>query len=105
MSIVLDSVLFVGVVQIIRITVDTDEAASFFLTTVGNPSNLSVLGARLLISMKEAGIKSLNQGTTHEESDSMTISVIEFANLSQNSLGVVPENDVTPAQAASRVDV
>lgn len=51
-SIVHDSVLFVGAIQIIGSTAETYNASAFSLVVVGNSYNLSILGARVLINKR-----------------------------------------------------
>ena len=50
---------------------------AFILNFVASPSLLSILGARLLFNMKEAGEKGLNQGTSCGAKS--TMSDIDFA--------------------------
>ena len=55
----------------------TAETTRFFvLALMGNPAFLSVLGARLLFNMKEAGTKGLNEGRSCGSKS--TVSDIEF---------------------------
>ena len=49
---------------------------SYILGGLGNPPLLSILGARLLFNMKEAGAKGLNEGTSCGSKS--VISDIEF---------------------------
>ena len=56
----------------------TDESETFnsALSILANPALLSILGARLLFNMKEAGAKGLNEGTSCGSKS--TISDIDF---------------------------
>ena len=76
------SVIFVSVLNILTDNFgDNESLLPFILNLVGNPSFLSILGARLLFNMKEAGEKGLNQGTSCGSNS--TISEIDFADAAQ----------------------
>ena len=76
------SVILVSVFAIAdNLTLESNALFAYILTVLGNPSLLSILGARLLFNMKEAGAKGLNEGTSCGSKS--TISDIEF--------GVPPE--------------
>ena len=47
--------------------------------TLGNPSILSSVGARLLINMKEAGAKGWNEGMGSSAGSKATVSGMDFA--------------------------
>ena len=59
------SVILVSVFQIvINFTVGPDtQFLAVILNSLGNPALLSILGARLLFNMKEAGEHGVNEGT------------------------------------------
>lgn len=59
--------------------------AGFVINMLANPALLALLGARLLFNMKEAGEKSLNQGTSCESKS--TVSAIDFAEVPQAGTG------------------
>ena len=72
------SVILVSVFQI-AINFFTSESNALFtyaLEVLANPPLLSILGARLLFNMKEAGAKGLNEGTSCGSKS--TISDIDF---------------------------
>ena len=72
------SVILVSVFQIVVNFTDGSNALfTYVLNVLGNPPLLSILGARLLFNMKEAGAKGLNEGTSCGQKS--TISDIEFA--------------------------
>lgn len=70
------SVILVSVLQIIDNIVDNNSALGFIFSAIGNPALLSLLGARLLFNMKEAGEKGLNQGMSCGSRS--TVSGIDF---------------------------
>ena len=71
------SVILVSVFEItIDFTFESDALFVYILLVLANPSLLSILGARLLFNMKEAGLKGLNEGTSCGLKS--TISDIEF---------------------------
>ena len=81
-SVLMHSVILVSVFAIVGNF--TDKSNALFPCIVGglnNPALLSILGARLLFNMKEAGVKGLNEGTSCGSKS--TISDINF--------GVPPE--------------
>ena len=47
--------------------------------SLGNPAILSLVGARLLINMKEAGAKGLNEGMGSSAGSKATVSGMDFA--------------------------
>lgn len=47
--------------------------------TIGNPAVLSLVGVRLLLNMKEAGAKGLNQGVGGSGGSRFTVSGMDFA--------------------------
>ena len=72
------SVIFVSVLQVIDVNAGGGSTLlSIILDLVGSPALLSILGARLLFNMKEAGEKGLNQGTSCGSKS--TVSEIDFA--------------------------
>lgn len=72
------SVILVSVLQILDDNLGEDSTLlSAILTSVGSPAFLSILGARLLFNMREAGEKGLNEGTSCESKS--TVSGIDFA--------------------------
>ena len=71
------SVILVGVFAIVfNFTVESSALFTYILSVLGNPPLLSILGARLLFNMKEAGAKGLNEGTSCGSKS--TISDIDF---------------------------
>ena len=71
------SVILVSVFAIIgNVTVESNALFTYALCVLANPPLLSILGARLLFNMKEAGAKGLNEGTSCGSKS--TISDIEF---------------------------
>ena len=56
--------------------VESNTLFAYILDVLANPSLLSILGARLLFNMKEAGAKGLNEGTSCGSKS--TISDIDF---------------------------
>ena len=60
------SVILVSVFTIAdNLTLESNALFTYILSVLGNPSLLSILAsARLLFNMKEAGAKSLNEGTS-----------------------------------------
>ena len=71
------SVILVCVVQIVEgFTLGLNALFVYVLNVLANPPLLSILGARLLFNMKEAGAKGLNEGTSCGSKS--TISDIEF---------------------------
>ena len=73
------SVILVSVFEIVIDSTDTSRSNALFgyiLFAIANPSLLSIIGARLLYNMKEAGAKGLNEGTSCDSKS--TISDIEF---------------------------
>ena len=71
------SVILVSVIAIVvDLPIGSNARFAYVLSVLGNPSLLSVLGARLLFNMKEAGAKGLNEGTSCGSRS--TISDIEF---------------------------
>lgn len=67
--------------QVINENIDGSGLLAGILISVANPALLSLLGARLLFNMKEAGEKGLNQGTSCRKK--FTVSGIDFAEPSQ----------------------
>lgn len=57
-------VIYVSVMQIIGDT-SLNTIAANILVAIGHPGFLSILGSRLLIHMKEAGEKGVNEGTSY----------------------------------------
>ena len=58
------SVILVSMFEIIiDFTAGSDLLFTYILTVLANPALLSILGARLLFNMKEAGVKGLNEGS------------------------------------------
>lgn len=72
---------------------------STILTSIGNPVLLSLLGARLLFNMKEAGAKGLNQGTSCGSKS--TVSEIDFTEPPQAGTG----HSLEDAQAAEAIEM
>jgi len=72
------AVMFVCVANIVADVDDLSSILSNVFVVAGNPAFLSILGARLLFNMKEAGEKGLNQGTSCPTLTS-TVSEIDFA--------------------------
>ena len=71
------SVILISVFQVVDIfTAESNALFTYILAVLANPSLLSVLGARLLFNMKEAGAKGFNEGTSC--SSKSTISDIDF---------------------------
>ena len=71
------SVILISVFAIIvNFTEESNALFAYVLNMLGNPPLLSILGARLLFNMKEAGAKGLNEGTSCGSKS--TISDIEF---------------------------
>ena len=60
----------------LNFTVEPNALFTYAFNVLANPSLLSILGARLLFNMKEAGAKGLNEGTSC--SSRSTISAIDF---------------------------
>ena len=58
------------------LTLESNAPFLYILDALANPSLLSILGARLLFNMKEAGAEGLNEGTSCGSKS--TISDIEF---------------------------
>ena len=72
------SVILISVFQVVDIfTAESNALFTYFLAGLANPSLLSILGARLLFNMKEAGAKGLNEGTSCGSKS--TISDIDFS--------------------------
>ena len=70
-------VILVSVFAIVEnFTLASNALFAYILDMLGNPALLSVLGARLLFNMKEAGDKGLNEGTSCGSKS--TISDIDF---------------------------
>ena len=71
------SVILVSVFEIIaNFTAESNALFAYILDALANPALLSILGARLLFNMKEAGAKGLNEGTSCGSKS--TISDIDF---------------------------
>ena len=71
------SVILVSVIAIaVDFTVESNALLTYTLDVLANPPLLSILGARLLFNMKEAGAKGLNEGTSC--CSKSTISDIDF---------------------------
>ena len=71
------SVILVSVFAIIDdFTSESNALFGYVMDGLANPSLLSILGARLLFNMKEAGAKGLNEGTSCGSKS--TISDINF---------------------------
>ena len=76
------SVIFVSVLKIVTDNIgDGGTLLSVIFGLVSNPALLSILGARLLFNMKEAGEKGLNEGTSCGSKS--TVSEIDFADAPQ----------------------
>ena len=76
-SLLINSVILVSIFAIIEdFTGESNALFAYILTVLGNPSLLSILGARLLFNMKEAGAKGLNEGMSCDSKS--TISDIDF---------------------------
>lgn len=71
------SVILVGVLKVVAIYNAEDIAVFDILSVASSPALLSILGAHLLFSMKDAGAKGLNQGTSCDLKT--TMSSINFA--------------------------
>ena len=85
------SVILVSVFEIIvNFTFESNALFAYILTVLGNPSLLSILGARLLFNMKEAGFKGLNQGMSCGSKS--TVSEIDFAEAPQVTMILSKEN-------------
>ena len=69
--------IFVSVVNLIGVSVIQSQSVNAFLSVIGRPALLSLLGSRLLFNMKEAGAKGLNGGTGFGWNSTMT--GIDFA--------------------------
>ena len=96
-------VIFVSVLQIIEDNTGEDLALlSAILTVIGNPAFLSILGARLLFNMKEAGEKGLNQGTSCGSKS--TVSDIVFADAAQVAIEHSRE-DVAQDEAIEMMEI
>ena len=79
------SVILVSVFQIVgNFTDESNTLFTYILIVLANPPLLSILGARLLFNMKEAGAKGLNEGTSCGQKS--TISDIEFAAPSRDGI-------------------
>ena len=75
-------VIFVSVLKIIENNLGQGTTLlSSILDLAGNTALVSILGARLLFNMKEAGEKDLNQGTSCGSKS--TVSEIDFADAPQ----------------------
>ena len=71
------SVILVSVFAIVdNFTLESNALFVYALEVLANPPLLSILGARLLFNMKEAGAKGLNEGTSCGSKS--TISDIDF---------------------------
>ena len=71
------SVILVSVFEIVgNFALELNALFAYALEVLANPTLLSILGARLLFNMKEAGAKGLNEGTSCGSKS--TISNIEF---------------------------
>ena len=71
------SVILVSVFKIVvDFAAESNAPFAYILDALANPTLLSILGARLLFNMKEAGDKGLNEGTSCGLKS--TISDIEF---------------------------
>ena len=71
------SVILVSVFKIVvDFAAESNAHFAYILDTLANPTLLSILGARLLFNMKEAGAKGLNEGTSCGSNS--TISDIDF---------------------------
>ena len=71
------SVILISVFEIVaNVTDDSNALFTYALEVLSNPPLLSILGARLLFNMKEAGAKGLNEGTSCGSKS--TISDIDF---------------------------
>ena len=71
------SVILVSIFQIVvNFTFESSALFTYILNVLASPSLLSILGARLLFNMKEAGAKGLNEGTSCGSKS--TISDIDF---------------------------
>ena len=79
---------------IIDLTGESNALFIFILGVIANPPLLSILGARLLFNMKEAGAKGLNEGTSCGSKS--TISNIKFGvPLAHQSLDETTEAVIT----------
>ena len=94
-------VILVCAFQIVdNLTSDSIAPFIYILPMLANPALLSILGARLLFNMKEAGAKGLNEGTSCGSKS--TISEIDF--------GVLPDaaasqaHDETTEAAVSEIE-
>ena len=76
-SLFFKSVIFVILLRILSDTVGVGGALNIIFGALGDASILSILSARLLINMKEAGEKGLYQGTSCG-SQATTISGMDF---------------------------
>lgn len=72
---------------------------SSIFAAVGSPALLSLLGARLLFNMKEAGAKGLNQGTSCGSKS--TVSEIDFTEPPQAGTG----HSLEDAEAAEAIEM
>ena len=70
------SIILVCVFGILENLMTSNALFTYILGVLGNPALLSILGARLLFNMKEAGAKGLNEGTSCGSKS--TISDIDF---------------------------
>ena len=71
------SVILVSVFEIVgNFTSESNALFVSILNVLANPALLSILGARLLFNMKEAGAKGLNEGTSCGSKS--TVSDIDF---------------------------
>ena len=83
------SIILVSMFEIIvNFASESNALFAYILLVLANPPLLSILGARLLFNMKEAGAKGLNEGTSCGSKS--TISDIEF--------GVPPEAAASQSQ-------
>ena len=63
-------------------------------STLGNPAILSSVGARLLINMKKAGAKGLNEGIGGSSGSKATVSGMDFAVPAQTSICAEGNNEM-----------
>ena len=95
-------VILVSAVNIIDNFLDETSALSAAFSCVGNPALLSILGARLLFNMKEAGAKWLNQGISCGSKS--TASEAVFAPPSAVATTNQQQDDTAGAASASKIE-
>ena len=72
------SLIASSVIKIIGDSIDPNSKIGLLFQTLGEPTLVSLVGARILFNMKEAGERGLNQGTSCEVKSTI-ISIMDFA--------------------------